>query len=255
MIRAVEVVMRLLAFLFVLLVLPAFRPGPLPDPSEQAAAQVRAAARAWLEARYPSLAPRMEVRVLRLSPEAQDTLAAAALPLRINAPGRAALPRGRTQVALLGGNDTAGWSRLGWALLYVAHYDSVLIPTRRMAADEPLTEDALRTAWVETTTFRGEPLTPAAFRALRADGELLAERSLREGRPLRRSDVRPPYAAEVGDAVAMRFQRGRITLLLPCKAREPGFVGDVIRLYSPDTRTTYRARLTAAGAAEWIETL
>ena len=59
----------------------------------------------------------------------------------------------------------------------------------------------------------------------------------------------------LGDPVLMAYARGIITLKLNCKAREPGAVGDEIRLYAPNTDTTYRARLTAPGQAEWIETL
>jgi hypothetical protein len=44
-------------------------------------------------------------------------------------------------------------------------------------------------------------------------------------------------------------------MTLRCKAREPGFVGDVIRVYAPDNDTAYRARLVDAGRATWIETL
>ena len=53
----------------------------------------------------------------------------------------------------------------------------------------------------------------------------------------------------------MRFERSGLHLNLTCKARETGHVDDEIRLYSTDTGKTYRARLTAPGAATWIETL
>ena len=53
----------------------------------------------------------------------------------------------------------------------------------------------------------------------------------------------------------MRFERSGLHLNLTCKARETGHVDDEIRLYSADTGKTYRARLTAPGAATWIETL
>lgn len=238
-----------------LLALPVSLQASSPDLEEKAASQVHAAAQAWLAAQYPSLMQRLEVRVLRLSRDLQDTLTAAAPPLRIEAPTRTALPRARTQVTILAGTEAAGWTKLGWAMLYVAHYDSVLVPTRQLPADEPLAAADLRTAWVETTTFRGEPLGPSELRKLLRDDEVFASRTLREGRPLQRTDVRPPYAADIGEAVVMRFQRRRIALMLPCKAREPGYAGDVIRVYSPDTKTTYRVRLTDDGAADWIETL
>ncbi|MEX1055510.1 MAG: flagella basal body P-ring formation protein FlgA, partial [Rhodothermales bacterium] len=62
-------------------------------------------------------------------------------------------------------------------------------------------------------------------------------------------------AAETGDHVTLNYRRGAVQLRLTCKARESGAVGDVIRVYSDDTRSMYRARLTARGKADWISTL
>ena len=86
-------------------------------------------------------------------------------------------------------------------------------------------------------------------------GPLFATRHLREGRTLRRGDLRAAFTADIGDAVTMRYRRGGLALDLRGQAREAGHVGDAIRLHVPDTNTTYRARLTAAGEADWIETL
>jgi hypothetical protein len=44
-------------------------------------------------------------------------------------------------------------------------------------------------------------------------------------------------------------------MMIRCKAREPGFVGDVIQVYAPDNDTAYRVRLVQPGRATWIETL
>lgn len=214
-----------------------------PDP-------LRAAAEAALAARFPDAAGRLQVRVLRTADDA-----AFEAPLRVRFRALDAVPRAHAQVDVLAADGAGRWTEAGWALLFVAHYDSVVVPSARVTRDAPLTGGDWSTAWLETTRFRGEPLAPAALRAMAADGPVYATRSLAADRPLRAADVRPAYAADTGAAVRMRYERAGLALTLSCKAREPGFVGDAVRLYAPDTRTTYRARLVAPGEAEWIETL
>ena len=161
------------------------------------------------------------------------------------------LPRGAAQVRVFRRQGTR-WTRAGWALLHVAHYDSVLVTGRTLTPGDAITPDDVRTRWRETTRFRGTPLTAAAFE--RHDA-LYAARHLRAGRLLRDGDVRPAYAADTGQSVTVQYQRGLLQMRIRCKAREPGFVGDVIQVYAPDNDTAYRVRLTRPGRATWIETL
>ncbi|MCH8962784.1 MAG: flagella basal body P-ring formation protein FlgA, partial [Bacteroidetes bacterium] len=142
-----------------------------------------------------------------------------------------------------------------WALLYVAHFDSVVIARATMPSGDEVILATASIAWMETTTFRGAPLRPDELRALIQEGALFATRTIREGRVLRHADVRRAYAAETGATVMMRYRRGRLQFDLSCKARQAGHLDDAIRLYSSETGKTYRARLTGPGAAEWIETL
>lgn len=211
---------------------------------------LEAAAEAALAERFPDEAHRLDVRVLRTG---GDVPTAA---LRVRLPSSAAMPRGHTRVDVLA-RAGAGWQKSGWALVYVAHFDSVVVARRTVERGAPVAPSDLGAAWLETTTFHGEPLRIADLDRLSAEfgGDLFAERRLREGRALRRGDLRPPFAADTGDAVALRFRRGAVALELPCRAREPGYVGDEIKLYSPDTDATYRARLLGPGLAEWTATL
>lgn len=205
-----------------------------------------AAAETALAERYPEEAHRLRVRLVRTG---GDVSAEA---VRLAFPPDAALPRAHTQVDVLA-QGPQGWTKTGWALLYVAQYDSVVVARRSVGRDEAVAPEDLTIAWVETTRFHGEPLTAAAYRAL--GPAYFARRPLREGRPLRRDDLRPPFAAETGAGVVLHYRRGTLALELPCQAREPGYAGEAVRLYCPETRTTYRARLTAPGHAEWVETL
>lgn len=161
------------------------------------------------------------------------------------------LPRGAAQVRVMR-QQGAQWQRAGWALLHVAHHDSVLVTDRTLRDGDTITRDDVRVAWRETTRFRGTPLTAAAFDEHDA---LYAARYLRSDRLLREGDVRPSYAADTGQSVTVQYRRGPLAMTIRCKARESGFVGDIIRVYAPDNDTAYRVRLVEPGQATWIETL
>ena len=212
--------------------------------------RVRALAERVLAERYPDDAHRLEVRVKRV----EATFEAEA-GLRLDFRAEDEVPRGTTQVKLFTGSDASGWQKAGWALLYIARFDSVVIARARVSSGDEVSLADANVAWIETTAFRGEPLRPDDLRARIQEGTLFATRSLGEGRVLRRDDLRPAYAVETGATVMMRYRRGRLQFELSCKARQAGYLDDAIRLYSSETGKTYRARLTGPGAAEWIETL
>lgn len=225
----------------------------VPAPSDTVASgegEVRAAAEAALARQFPEDAGRLDVRVVRTG---GDVVTAG--PLRVRFAAERGLPRAHTQVDVLAGSDAGGWHRAGWAMLYVAHFDSVVVARADVRRDGSVEPDALSAAWMETTRFPGEPLHPADARALATAGAVFAARPLRAGRPLNAGDLRTAYAAETGGSVTVHYRRGHVVLRLPGKAREPGFVGDAVRVYCPDTQSTYRVRLTAPGTAEWMETL
>ncbi len=196
--------------------------------------------------RAPELASRIEVSVVR-QPRAEVLLADVAL--QVELPALPVIPRGRLQVKLSRNGES-----LGTAQVNVAHFDSVATATGAVESGADVTTADLRFVWMETTRFSGDPLTPSALRAF-GDLDVIARRSLRADRALRTSDVGPRPAADTGDSVRMLYRRGAFVLDLSCRARDRGQIGDIIRLYADDSDTTYRARLTARGRAEWIETL
>lgn len=215
-----------------------------------AAQAVRRAAEQVLAERFPESAGRMEVRVRRTGGHI-----AGGARLQLDFPQHGDGPEGLTQVQVNERTPAGRWQKTGWALLYVARFDSVVTVPAPIRSGEPVTGAKVEVAWLETTRFRGEPLRPADFRALASEEPLVATRMLRAGRALRRGDVRPPYTADTGGAIEMHYTRGPLAFRLTCKAREPGFAHEAIRLYCPGTRATYRARLTEVGTARWIETL
>ncbi|NBB86261.1 MAG: flagellar basal body P-ring formation protein FlgA [Bacteroidetes bacterium] len=221
---------------------------PPPDLS----ARVEAAAVEALTARFPATAPRLAVEVTRLQ-HLSDIPPERAV--RVQFSSSTTVPRGRVQAAVESRVGEAAWAAEGRALLYVAHYDSVMVPTETLRADDELAAGAVVPVWMEVTRFSGTPLRAANFRALQTEGRLYAARHLRADRALRTGDLRPAYAVTRGEAVHIRYHRPLFTLTLRGTAREAGHAGDVIRVYVPDTKATYRARVTGPATARWVETL
>jgi flagella basal body P-ring formation protein FlgA len=207
---------------------------------------VQAAAERFLADAYPEHSQRLRVEVTRVSGTAP-----AHANLKIKAGRFEGVPRGRTHVELEADGNGA-WSDAGWALLFVSHFDSISVVLRDIMEGETIAASDAGAAWMDVTSFRGDPLPWAEFAST---DELIARRPIRSGEAIRTGDVRPPHAAQTGDHVTLNYRRGPVQLRLTCKARESGAVGDVIRIYSDDTRSMYRARLTAPGKADWISTL
>lgn len=219
--------------------------------SDAVTTAVHDAAERMLASRYPERADRMRVRVRRVGGTI-DSIDS----LRLDVPHRGRIPEGPMQVRVRTTTDAGRGSTTGWALLEVAHFDSVATVQRRIRPGASVTASDVEMAWMETTDLHGEPLRASAFRSMLDDGTLVATRLANRGRILRRSDVRPPYAADTGTSITMLYTRGRLAVRLTCKAREPGRPGDTIRVYCPGARTTYQARLDDDGrTARWIETL
>ncbi|NBC01730.1 MAG: flagellar basal body P-ring formation protein FlgA [Bacteroidetes bacterium] len=221
---------------------------PPPDLS----ARVEAAAAEALTARFPAMAQRLAVEVTRLHqlPDIPSDRA-----LRVQFSSSTTVPRGRVQATVESRASDAAWAAAGRALLYVAHYDSVMVPTETLRADDALAAGAVAPVWMDVTRFSGTPLRLATYRTLQATGPVYAARHLREGRALRTGDLRPAYTVLRGQAVTMTYHRPLFTLTLRGTAREAGHTGDVIRVYVADTKATYRARITGAAVARWVETL
>jgi hypothetical protein len=46
-----------------------------------------------------------------------------------------------------------------------------------------------------------------------------------------------------------------VTFRLSCTVRETGFLEEVVRVYCPDTRKTYQARVRTEETVHWVKTL
>lgn len=249
---------RYAALLLIMLLLSALPAGGSPAasvigiPPADLNARVEAAATEALEALFPTAAERLTVEVTRLQ---NMSVIPSGATVRVRFASSTTVPRGRVQATVESRASDAAWAAEGRALLYVAHYDSVMVPTATLRADDELSTGAVTPVWIDVTRFSGTPLRLDAYRTLQATGPVYAARHLREGRALRSGDLRRAYAVTRGEAVNIQYHRPLFTLTLRGTAREAGHTGEVIRVYVPDTKATYRARLTGPAAARWVETL
>lgn len=198
------------------------------------------AAEADLQARFPSQAHRFEVRLTHPWPS-ETPLSAP----QISWPRHPEVPKGRLQVEVIDGGIVRGR-----AWIFVAHFDSVVIAREALSADQPIDASTVDVVWQETTRQ-----TSFLTARMLADTALVAARSVPEGRIVRLSDVRPPDAVQPGDLVRLTLLRNGMAFLVDTQARQRGHIGQVIRVFSPDTRATYLARITHPGEARWVRTL
>lgn len=238
--------MPLLSFIAILLLAPAPR-QVYDEPSLQD--RIVKAVMTTLATRFPDDVHRLSVRVIRTGGKLDIDQ-----PVRLDLPSSAALPRAHLQAKVYQPTD-ALWQEKGWVMLYVSHFDSVGVTVKPVKKDERITTEDIRFSWLETTRFRGDPLTPAKVHRLFSQGDVFAHRHLKEERSLRADDVRNALDVELGQAVVMTYRRNQFALELTCKARTQGFAGDEIKLFAPATNKTYRVLITGPGKADWLETL
>ncbi len=238
--------MPFLLFIAILLLAPVPRKY-VDEPSLHA--RIVEAAKTMLTTRYPDEVHRLEIRLVRTGGQLDANSG-----VRLNLPVSAAVPRAHLQAKVQQQKD-GEWKEMGWATLYVSHFDSVGVTTRKIGKDEQVSLGDFRFARIETTRFRGEPLRPADMRFLQEKGNIFAHKYLSEERALRMNDLRNALDVTLGQSVIMTYKRNQFVLEFTCKARRQGFTGEEIKLFAPATNKTYRARITAPGKAEWLETL
>ena len=220
-----------------------------PGRTQDLHARITEAAETVLSNRYTLPDTHLEVRVVRTGGDIGESG-----PLELFWPDRPEVPKALLRVNI---HSQVGHSNRqeGWALLYIAHFDSVLVANRSIKNSEGVLESDVSTIWAETTRFHGNPLSPESFRQLAKQGDIYSNRYLSEKKILKENDLRNAYDVDTGQQVIMHYNRNGISLELTCKSRNRGFKGDLIKLFSPDTQHTYKARITASQTATWVETL
>lgn len=124
------------------------------------------------------------------------------------------------------------------------------VAAQRILSGEELTVDQFATEWVDVTRLNGDYVTDLdEIRGMQLRRTLLA------GQPVRRSDIWTPPVVSAGDQITLVFMTDFMQVTIPATARQDGQPGDVIRIYSSETRRTYLAEVSGPGEVLWKQTL
>ena len=221
-------------------------PPVLQSESRNTDEQLIEAVTSLLQNRYPHRQNNLQVRLVRTGGDInlENTF-------EVLLPATNKIPRALQRIEV----RHADQNKNGWALVYVAHFDSVLAANRPLKNDEQIDIHDLDVLWTETTRFHGEPLKPAMMRKMFARGLVFASRYVAGDKILKERDLRNAFDITTGQSVTMLYQQRGVKLSFTCKSRNQGFIGDLIKLYSPDTQLMYKAKIIRPGVASWVETL
>ena len=120
----------------------------------------------------------------------------------------------------------------------------------RFESGEEITPERLTWQWIDITRLSGAFITVPK----EAIG-LVAGKLIRQGDPIRETDLTRPPIVEPGANISMHYRSNGLDIAITCTARKAAAKGDEIRLYSEQTRKTYLARITATNTAVWLKTL
>lgn len=104
--------------------------------------------------------------------------------------------------------------------------------------------------WVDVTRLQHELVAEMG----QLEGMQL-RRTLLAGQPVRITDIWTPPVVAAGDVVTLLFATEFMQITIPATARQDGQAGDVIRIYSSETRKTYLAQVQGPGEVVWKQTL
>lgn len=227
--------------------LPAYGQPATDAPAHE---RIRQAAADQLVRQYSLSASQIEIRIDQLEADLDSRG-----DLRLTFSDRWETPRGRVQAEISSSNAGDRWTKSGWALLYVSHFDSVIVSREPLRPNDELKPSEIKRVRVDVTQLREQPLTTHRFRDRCTTDPCYLRQYIQEGDIIRRDAVRHRYAVRSGEMVEMTYRRRGITANLRCRARRSGFVGDTVRIACSSTGSMYRVRLTDEGTAEWQETL
>jgi flagella basal body P-ring formation protein FlgA len=124
------------------------------------------------------------------------------------------------------------------------------VPLNRIMTGEPLHESQFTQQWVDITNLRGEIIENA-----KDVNNRVASGMLRDGYPIRPTDLSLPPIVEAGSSLTMYFEQNGIQLALPVISRVSATKGEVINVWCETTRKTYRARVASSNMVQWEQTL
>lgn len=123
------------------------------------------------------------------------------------------------------------------------------VVVRRISRGEVIKSEDLEEQWVSLSRNKGEMMEDASA----ITGKTL-RRTLLSGQPVRSSYLSREYIIEAGDRVKLIIENQGVHVQLFGEARQHGAKGDIIKIYSEETRKKYEGEIIRPGVIKWKKT-
>lgn len=124
------------------------------------------------------------------------------------------------------------------------------VTLRRLLAGSVIKKSDLTEHWVDITkeneSFISQPQKLSG---------LVVKHIINKGNPILWHELRRVPVINVGDEVSLLYAQNGIRIILSCVARQPGAVGDKIRLFSQQTDKVYIGKVESSAKVIWEKTL
>lgn len=143
-----------------------------------------------------------------------------------------------------------GSERTAKVQLFIQVSQQLPVPINRIEGGTPLNEDLFVYQWIDITTLRGD----FVHFADETNGKVAAG-FMKNGYPIRPSDLMNPPLIQPGNAVVMVYQENGIQLALPVVSRQSGAKNEFITVWCEKTRKTYKTKVINSEQVVWEQTL
>ncbi|MCH8557605.1 MAG: flagellar basal body P-ring formation chaperone FlgA [Balneolia bacterium] len=124
------------------------------------------------------------------------------------------------------------------------------VASERVMYGEVIREEQIEYSWVPVHHNHNRLVDDSDFLV----GKTI-RRTLAPGQPVREADIASAFVVQAGEEVTLIFDNNGITISIQALARQDGEMGEVITLYSNETRTRYLGRVIDPGVTKWKRTL
>lgn len=124
------------------------------------------------------------------------------------------------------------------------------VPVRRIKAGEALSQSLFTKQWIDITKLRGKFLLDLS----KVDGTVAAG-YLRDGYPIRETDLDLPPIIHPGKVIDMYFTKNGIQFSIPVTSRVSASKGEEIKVWCEKTRKSYVVTVLSNSLVQWERTL
>ena len=134
--------------------------------------------------------------------------------------------------------------------VYVDVEQKLPVALRRLSSGHTITSDDIVEHWVNITKEDGMFVSqPGKITGL------VVKHIINKENPIRWNDLRRLPVIHPGDEVTLLYYMKGIRITLNCVARQPGAIGENVRLYSRETGKMYIGKVNGKSQAIWKKTL